>query len=192
MSEGKSKSVADEIKEIASEDEGAFEYIARKGKKGKTELERIEELDTPAHIRKHTRKRENEKRGRPVGTPHKVAPGKHYGRPPIQRNEAIAQMVALYTACGISMEAIAHRFNMADQTLTRLYRSELVAGREINEMFWVGQLASAARKGKVDAIKFALERKFGWTETKHINLTDGESGIIFDGNRQPAQDITPE
>lgn len=192
MSEGKSKSVADEIRDIASEDEGALEFIARKGKKTKTELERIDELDTPAHIRKHTRKREHEKRGRPVGTPHKVALGKQYGRPPIERNEAIAQMVALYTAVGISQEAIALRFNMAVQTLVRLYRSEIVAGREINEMFWVGQLASAARKGKVDAIKFALERKFGWSETKTLNLTDGESGIIFDGNRQPAIDITPE
>lgn len=134
--------------------------------------------------------------GRPKGLkerkPRKFKPGVPIGRPPHQRQEAIAHMVALFSACGIPHEAIATRFGFSVPTLYKHYRPELLHGREINEMFWVSSLAQAARKGKVDAIKFALERKFGWIEHKSLSVFDGESGIIFDGDRQPAIDVTPE
>ena len=185
--------VAREIEQYAAD---AFDFVAEHSAKAEVSrpIATSRNDPTPEHIRKHTRKKhaadnpswfkagEKQIKAIPGGVPP--------GPKPMERQESIAQMVALYTAMGISQAAIAQRFSMSAPTLKRLYLPELCHGKEINEMFWIGSLANAARKGKVDAIKFALERKFGWIEKSQVTINDGESGIIFSGDRPPARDIT--
>lgn len=187
------REVAQEISELA---EGAFDFVAKHS--SKAEITRVIATSrndpTPEQVRKYTRKKEAEDNPSWFKAGEKrmkaIPGGSPPGRSPIERQESIAQMVALYTAMGISQEAIAQRFSISKPTLTKLYLPELCHGKEINEMFWIGSLANAARKGKVDAIKFALERKFGWIEKSQVTINDGESGIIFSGDRPPARDIT--
>lgn len=199
--ERNTKSDSEVAAEIAQHSEGVFSFVGSAAKRNQVSIPGAPEIDhayaatdpTPEHIRKITRKREPYAQATrwKKGERGKANPGTVVAtRPAIERQESIAQMVALFSAMGISQEAIAQRFGISKPTLTKLYRPELCHGKELNEMFWIGSLANAARKGKVEAIKFALERKFGWIEKSQVTINDGESGIIFSGDRPPARDIT--
>lgn len=112
-----------------------------------------------------------------------------WGRPPYKRDETVAFQVALFVGTGCKLEAIAYRFKISVETLKKYYKPEIEEGSAINELFWVGSLAAAARKGNVSAIQFALARKYGWMERTEVRMVDdGEDGIIFDTNKQPATD----
>lgn len=127
-----------------------------------------------------------------VNSQPKKKPGPHKGeggRKPYKRDEASAFQVALFVGTGCKIEAVAHRFGISPATLRKYYAEEIEQGQAINELFWVGSLAAAARKGNVSAIQFALARKFGWVERTEVRMVDdGEDGIIFDTNKQPATD----
>jgi hypothetical protein len=181
--------------EIAEHAKGALDIVARHNEKAEvTDLFPMPkpQKKTKTHPRK-TRANTPPKRvgvnglriGRPPGTS-----GPEYGH--YERSESIAQMVSLFVAMGVPHRVVAQRFNLSYESLIKYYRPEVLHGRELNEMFWIGSLANAARKGKVDAIKFALERKFGWVEKSVVTINDGESGIIFSGDRPTAIDITPD
>ena len=110
------------------------------------------------------------------------------GRPNHKRDEKRAFEIALFLGTGCKLEAVAYYFGISVNTLKKHYPSEVAMGRELNELFWVGSLAAAAKKGSVEAIKFALSRKFGWTEQHTLTVNDGEDGIIFDCSREPIRD----
>lgn len=111
------------------------------------------------------------------------------GRPPYKRDEGKAQLVSLFIGTGCKLEAIAYSFGISDETLIKYYGPEIAKGRELNELFWVGSLAAAARRGSVEAIKFALARRFGWVEKTHLVVEDnGEDGIIFDVTKPAVSD----
>lgn len=110
------------------------------------------------------------------------------GRPSYKRDTDRAFEVALFLGTGCKLEAVAYYFGISVNTLKKHYPNDVAMGRELNEIFWVGSLAAAAKKGSVDAIKFALSRKFGWTEKHTLTVNDGEDGIIFDCFREPIRD----
>jgi hypothetical protein len=94
----------------------------------------------------------------------------------------------LFLGTGCKLEAVAYYFGISVNTHQKHDPNGVAMGRQLNEIFWVGSLAAAAKKGSVDAIKFALSRKFGWTEKHTLTVNDGEGGIIFDGSREPIRD----
>ena len=94
----------------------------------------------------------------------------------------------MFLGTGCRLEAVAYYFGISVNTLKKHYPNEVAMGRELNEIFWVGSLAAAAKKGSVDAIKFALSRKFGWTDKHTLTVNDVEDGIIFDCSREPIRD----
>lgn len=184
----KAKSDEDVAKEISAMAGDAYQFVAEKGKFG--EIAAVPEMGSVSEGGKGKAKEQRTHLAWVGAADRHSQPRQKAGRPPAERQESVAQMVALFVAMGISQEAIAERFGMSKPTLLKLYSPEVIHGREINEMFWIGSLASAARKGKVEAIRFALERKFGWIEKSQVTINDGESGIIFSGDRPPARDIT--
>lgn len=117
-----------------------------------------------------------------------ATPSSKGGRPSYKRDTDRAFEVALFLGTGCKHEAVAYYFGISVNTLKRHYPNEVAMGRELNEIFWVGSLAAAAKKGSVDAIKFALSRKFGWTEKHTLTVNDGEDGIIFSCDKAPARD----
>ncbi len=112
------------------------------------------------------------------------------GRPQHQRDEARASEIALFLGTGCKLEAVAYNMKISVNTLKKHYPNEVAMGRDLNELFWVSSLAAAARGGSVEAIKFALSRKFGWTERHNLAFLDGEDGIIFDSCRAPVSNTT--
>ena len=114
-----------------------------------------------------------------------------FGKPHVRTLEL---SVAIERAVGLGMtqEQICYLTGISQPTLYKNYRQELTMGGAVLQSAVASTLASIALdpsdKRSVDAAKFILARKFGWTEKTEIDMNANvQSSTVLD-----ARALSPE
>ena len=95
------------------------------------------------------------------------------GRPPIGRDERIAQVVQLHTLVGTPQPTLAKILGMSTETMTKYYREELDTAKAQANASIAGRLYKKAMDGDTTAMIFWLKTQARWRETIDISNEDG-------------------
>jgi hypothetical protein len=95
------------------------------------------------------------------------------GRPPIGRDERIAQVVQLHTLVGTPQPTLAKILGMATETMSKYYRDELDTAKAQANAQIAGRLYKKAMDGDTTAMIFWLKTQAKWRETIDISNDDG-------------------
>ena len=95
------------------------------------------------------------------------------GRPPIGRDERIAQVVQLHTLVGTPQPTLAKILGMATETMSKYYRDELDTAKAQANAQIAGRLYKKAMDGDTTAMIFWLKTRARWRETLDISNEDG-------------------
>lgn len=79
---------------------------------------------------------------------------------------------------GSRIEDIAAALNIHDDTLRKHFRYEITTGRERLNGEAIRVLMDSLTDGSLDAAKFVLSRRAGWTERQAVELTGKNGGPI--------------
>ena len=98
------------------------------------------------------------------------------GRPPIGRDERIAQVVQLHTLVGTPQPTLAKILGMATETMSKYYRDELDTAKAQANAQVAGRLYKKAMDGDTTAMIWWSKTQMKWTETQKLEHTgaDGE------------------
>ena len=102
---------------------------------------------------------------------------KKVGRPPHVKTEENAERVEALCAYGMDHVMIAAMLGISHDTLTKYYRSELDIGKSKVVEQVANSLKRNAMHGDVQAQKFFLSSRAGWSEkqTHEVSGKDGEA-----------------
>jgi helix-turn-helix protein len=102
---------------------------------------------------------------------------KKVGRPPHVKTEENAERVEALCAYGMDHVTIAAMLGISHDTLTKYYRSELDIGKSKVIEKVANSLKQNAMHGDVQAQKFFLSSRAGWSEkqTHEVSGKDGEA-----------------
>lgn len=100
---------------------------------------------------------------------------KKRGRPPHVKTEEIAERVEHLCAYGMDHTMIARMFGISHDTLTKYYRDELDVGKSKVVEQVANSLKRNAMSGDVQAQKFFLSSRAGWSE-KQTHEVSGKDG----------------
>ena len=95
------------------------------------------------------------------------------GRPPIGRDERIAQVVQLHTLVGTPQPTLAKILGMATETMSKYYRDELDTAKAQANAQVAGRLYKKAMDGDTTAMIFWLKTQARWRETIDLSNEDG-------------------
>ena len=95
------------------------------------------------------------------------------GRPPIGRDERIAQVVQLHTLVGTPQPTLAKILGMSTETMSKYYREELDTAKAQANAMIAGRLYKKAMDGDTTAMIFWLKTQARWRETIDISNEDG-------------------
>lgn len=95
------------------------------------------------------------------------------GRPPIGRDERIAQVVQLHTLVGTPQPTLAKILGMATETMSKYYRDELDTAKAQANAQIAGRLYKKAMDGDTTAMIFWLKTQARWRETIDLSNEDG-------------------
>lgn len=79
---------------------------------------------------------------------------------------------------GMTVDETATAINLSDETLRKYYRFEIITGRAILNGNAVKVLEDALKDGSVDAAKFILSRRAGWTEKTSHEVSGKDGGPL--------------
>ena len=95
------------------------------------------------------------------------------GRPPIGRDERIAQVVQLHTLVGTPQPTLAKILGIATETMSKYYRDELDTAKAQANAQIAGRLYKKAMDGDTTAMIFWLKTQARWRETIDLSNEDG-------------------
>ena len=95
------------------------------------------------------------------------------GRPPLGRDERIAQVVQLHTLVGTPQPTLAKILGMSHETMSKYYREELDTAKAQANAQIAGRLFKKAMDGDTTAMIFWLKTQARWRETIDISNDDG-------------------
>lgn len=96
-----------------------------------------------------------------------VSSSKKAGRPSHEPTGPARQMVEVLVGFGVPIEEVSRVVGVAPATLYKHYKAEIDAGRSKVQAKLIGQLMRIAKgsdRTALDAVKFILQTRFGWSQ----------------------------